>query len=429
MNDEMTLEEHGVDEPKADSHGAAVDGIEVDEPAEIESIELGNRRASVSDQFGWETVSGDFDELPTLLDDNGNPRAPPADAEEEWQPGPEVDPRKTAASLEDEHLRLAAELARLRADGAAHEHALEEEITTLRTRLADREAELSDQEAQIASLTLTCDGLRSRLSDVSAGQGGNRPAVRTAAPSASPDSEDTIASLKARLEERGNALTVAREEAASLRQERSRLADALAERGEQVAQLLGQVTRAEVRHSFGMDFRSSLWRLLRRNPDTGTRINKVDWQPDSPEEPTIAVEESVPAPAAKVPLSRRDTAVAHAIQQARAHRKASKRPALQRYLISLEPDREEVIELKKPRCYVGRGGEADVRITDETVSRLHGVVYLLGGATMVEDACSTNGVFVNRHRVRQAVLTDGDTVAFGSARYQFRVGTSASGDG
>jgi pSer/pThr/pTyr-binding forkhead associated (FHA) protein len=39
-----------------------------------------------------------------------------------------------------------------------------------------------------------------------------------------------------------------------------------------------------------------------------------------------------------------------------------------------------------------------------------------------------NGVFVNRQRVHQAALQDGDTVAFGSARYQFRIGSDPSRD-
>ena len=109
-------------------------------------------------------------------------------------------------------------------------------------------------------------------------------------------------------------------------------------------------------------------------------------------------------------------------------RRRRQRPgaALRRYLISLDPDANDVFELSRPRSYVGRGAEADLRINDATVSRLHGVVYLVGGATMVEDACSTNGLSVNREQVRQAVLKDGDTVTFGSARFQFRLGPPPS---
>jgi hypothetical protein len=102
--------------------------------------------------------------------------------------------------------------------------------------------------------------------------------------------------------------------------------------------------------------------------------------------------------------------------------RAHARPALRRYLIALEPDRDEVLELSRPRMYVGRGAESDLRLLDATVSRLHGVVSLQGGETVVEDASSTNGLFINAQRVRRAALKDGDTVTFGTVRYQYRIG-------
>jgi len=99
------------------------------------------------------------------------------------------------------------------------------------------------------------------------------------------------------------------------------------------------------------------------------------------------------------------------------------RPAnLRRYLISLDPDYPAIHELSQRRVSVGRSGEADVLLADATVSRLHATLSLEAGATVVEDASSTNGLFVNARRVRRAVLKDGDTVAFGTARYQYRVG-------
>ena len=61
-------------------------------------------------------------------------------------------------------------------------------------------------------------------------------------------------------------------------------------------------------------------------------------------------------------------------------------------------------------------------MSDATVSRLHAILSLQGGATVVEDASSTNGLFVNARRVSRAVLKDGDTVAFGTARFQYRIG-------
>jgi pSer/pThr/pTyr-binding forkhead associated (FHA) protein len=45
----------------------------------------------------------------------------------------------------------------------------------------------------------------------------------------------------------------------------------------------------------------------------------------------------------------------------------------------------------------------------------------VGGALIVEDARSTHGVYVNGRRVQQAVLKDGDVVAFGDVAFSLRV--------
>ena len=49
------------------------------------------------------------------------------------------------------------------------------------------------------------------------------------------------------------------------------------------------------------------------------------------------------------------------------------------------------------------------------------MLFCIGGATIVEDARSTNGIFVNGRRVEQFVLKDGDVVAFGTVEFRFRV--------
>ncbi len=88
----------------------------------------------------------------------------------------------------------------------------------------------------------------------------------------------------------------------------------------------------------------------------------------------------------------------------------------------LQRERDVAIwNLPDDRCYVGRGIEADIRLDHHTVSRLHGVLYCVGGAMIVEDARSTHGVFVNANRVQQAVLKDGDLVAFGEVAFSLRV--------
>lgn len=97
-----------------------------------------------------------------------------------------------------------------------------------------------------------------------------------------------------------------------------------------------------------------------------------------------------------------------------------RRGRVRRQLISIG-SRVGEWSLNGDRSTVGRGMEADIRLDDPTVSRLHGVLYCEGGALIVEDARSAHGVFVNGERVQQAVLKDGDVIAFGDVAFSLRV--------
>ncbi len=74
----------------------------------------------------------------------------------------------------------------------------------------------------------------------------------------------------------------------------------------------------------------------------------------------------------------------------------------------------EMYKLDKP-LIMGRGQIADIRVTDEGISRQHARVYLSDASVLVEDLGSTNGTFVNGSRVGGRVsLTDGDKIQLGS---------------
>lgn len=90
-------------------------------------------------------------------------------------------------------------------------------------------------------------------------------------------------------------------------------------------------------------------------------------------------------------------------------------------LLPIGNDDAQVFELTGTRAYVGRGGEADLRIADTTVSRLHAVIRAGDGGLVIEDVGSRNGLFVNDFRVRRAVVSDGDRVTFGTVAYVVRV--------
>lgn len=77
--------------------------------------------------------------------------------------------------------------------------------------------------------------------------------------------------------------------------------------------------------------------------------------------------------------------------------------------------------LLPPGFTIGRGSEADLRINDPGISRLHArVVVKQDGAgevdVSVEDLGSTNGVIVNGQRVTNVALADGSRIEIGSTR-------------
>ena len=93
----------------------------------------------------------------------------------------------------------------------------------------------------------------------------------------------------------------------------------------------------------------------------------------------------------------------------------------QRYLMRLDGQSADVHVISKPRLTVGRTPDNDVQIRESWMSRCHAILRLEAGVVTVDDAVSSNGVFVNKRRVRSAQLNDGDTVAFGRARFRYHV--------
>jgi pSer/pThr/pTyr-binding forkhead associated (FHA) protein len=79
----------------------------------------------------------------------------------------------------------------------------------------------------------------------------------------------------------------------------------------------------------------------------------------------------------------------------------------------------EHFRMTKDRMTVGRAPTADVFLDDITVSREHAVLERRDGATWVQDLSSLNGTYVNRERVEDARLSDGDEVQIGKYRLVF----------
>ena len=70
----------------------------------------------------------------------------------------------------------------------------------------------------------------------------------------------------------------------------------------------------------------------------------------------------------------------------------------------------------------GRHPESDIFLDDVTVSRRHAEFYRHPGGFTVRDVGSLNGTYVNRERIEEVELSDGDEVQVGKFRLMFLVG-------
>lgn len=80
--------------------------------------------------------------------------------------------------------------------------------------------------------------------------------------------------------------------------------------------------------------------------------------------------------------------------------------------------------LDKPTTTGGRHPESDIFLDDITVSRRHVEIFREGARYTVRDAGSLNGTYVNRERIEEAELHDGDELQVGKFKLFFFQGTT-----
>jgi hypothetical protein len=71
---------------------------------------------------------------------------------------------------------------------------------------------------------------------------------------------------------------------------------------------------------------------------------------------------------------------------------------------------------------VGRGEDANVALTDPSVSRRHASIAIVDGVPVVRDLGSRNGTFVNGERVTTRALRVGDVLTFGNTEMRIESG-------
>lgn len=75
--------------------------------------------------------------------------------------------------------------------------------------------------------------------------------------------------------------------------------------------------------------------------------------------------------------------------------------------------------IDQPSLSIGRAADADIRLAAEGASRLHARVERERGVTTLIDLDSTNGTYVNGHRISRHVLQRGDRVQLGDTTLRY----------
>ena len=77
-------------------------------------------------------------------------------------------------------------------------------------------------------------------------------------------------------------------------------------------------------------------------------------------------------------------------------------------------------DLVKDEAIIGRSSDCEIPIKEEDISRNHAkLVVEAGGRVKVVDMGSTNGTFVNRKKVKEAFLDNGDQLRCGNTIFKF----------
>ncbi|WP_229510437.1 FHA domain-containing protein [Pseudoduganella plicata] len=92
---------------------------------------------------------------------------------------------------------------------------------------------------------------------------------------------------------------------------------------------------------------------------------------------------------------------------------------LAKILISRDGVLEQTLQLSKERMAIGRGRHNDIVLEHPTVSGEHAVITTILDDSFLEDLYSTNGTFVNGHRVGKHYLQHNDVIKLAKYRIEF----------
>lgn len=93
---------------------------------------------------------------------------------------------------------------------------------------------------------------------------------------------------------------------------------------------------------------------------------------------------------------------------------------LLRVVLARDGGAATIREFFHPVVTLGRGPAADLRLESDDISRLHCTIELRADGVWVRDLGSTNGVYMDGERIREAIVTPKSLVRVGSFRFKAR---------
>lgn len=108
-----------------------------------------------------------------------------------------------------------------------------------------------------------------------------------------------------------------------------------------------------------------------------------------------------------------------AAQSSATSHASNDRERITRVLVGSIGEQELRFPLFTKRLTIGRTEENDIQLKESYVSRNHAVVLTEGEKTRVIDWGSKNGVFVNKKRVKEHFLSNGDIVTIGNTKFRY----------
>lgn len=97
-------------------------------------------------------------------------------------------------------------------------------------------------------------------------------------------------------------------------------------------------------------------------------------------------------------------------------------PGIGMLVVTRGPNSGSRFALDEPLVTAGRHPESVIFLDDITVSRRHAEVRQVAGGYVVVDVGSLNGTYLNRERVEESQLRDGDELQIGTFKLLFLAG-------